>query len=55
MPKYKINWSRSDYGYITIEAPTEDEARELFESGEYNEQDFIIKNGQLDIDSIEQE
>lgn len=52
MNKYKINWSRSDYGYITIEAETEDEARELFESGEYPEQDFIVKNGQIDIDTI---
>ena len=52
MKKYLINWNRNDYGYITIEAENEAEAREKFESGEWEEKDLFIKNGGMDIDSI---
>ena len=54
MKKYCINWNRNDYGYIVIEAQTLEEARELFESGEWEEKDLFIKNGGFDVDSVQE-
>ena len=52
MNKYIILWDRNDYGKIVIEAESEDEARELFESGEWEEEDLNIKNGGMEIVAI---
>lgn len=54
MKKYCINWNRNDYGYIVIEAQTIEEARELFESGEWEEKDLFIKNGGFDVESVQE-
>lgn len=53
MKTYKINWYRNDCGKIYIKAKSEQEAREKFETGYYNESDLEIKEGSIDIYSIE--
>ena len=50
--KYIVRWNRNDYGYIVIEAKSQDDARELFLSGEFDEKDLFIKNGGFDVDSV---
>lgn len=52
MNKYHIRWNREDYGHITIEAETEEKARELFETGEWEENQLVIKNGGMDIEDV---
>lgn len=51
--KYHLRWDRNDYGYIIIEANTEDEAREKFETGEYEEKDLVGKGGNVEVVDIE--
>lgn len=50
--KYIVRWNRNDYGYIVIEAKSQDDARELFLSGEFDEKDLLIKDGGFDVDSV---
>ena len=51
---YRILWDRNDYGKLVILASDEAEAREKFESGDYNEDELEIKNGGIDLVSIEE-
>lgn len=51
--RYTIHFNREEYGYINIEAETEEEATEMFEEGNYDGKDENIKNGQTEIDRIE--
>lgn len=53
MNTYKILWDRNDYGTLLIKADTEDEAREAFETGEWDEEDLNIKNGGMEVVKIE--
>lgn len=52
MNKYKILWSRSDYGSIIIEAESEQEAQDMFDTGEFNEADLNIKDGGMECESV---
>ncbi len=54
MNNYLIKWNRDDYGNIIIKAETEEEAKEKFEAGEYEEKDLNIKNGGMTIFEIEE-
>lgn len=54
MKTYKINWSRDDYGYILIQAETEQEAQEIFETGEFKDEDLQLKGGNMIINDIEE-
>jgi hypothetical protein len=54
MTKYIIKWNREEYGHIIIEAETEEQAKEIFETGEYEEKDLNIKNGGIYLESIEE-
>lgn len=47
MKTYKIDFSRDEYGYIIIKANSEQEARDLVDTGNYNESDLIYKDGSL--------
>lgn len=53
MNKYFIRWNRDDYGHIVIEAETEEQARELFETGDWHDKDLVIKNGGIEIEDVE--
>lgn len=53
MKTFTIIWSRQDYGRLEIEANTEEEAREKFNQGDYKDADLNIKDGSMEIDSIE--
>lgn len=53
MNKYKIYWSRNDYGEAIVEAKTEDEAIDKFYKGEYDPKDFEIKGGEIESDEVE--
>lgn len=48
-PTYSILFSREEGGRVAIHADSEEEARELFESGEYDSDEERIKNGQTEI------
>jgi len=52
--EYYIRWNRNDYGYIVIKADSEDQAREKFESGEYEDKDLVVKNGGIEIEDVEE-
>lgn len=51
MKKYKVNYSLEEYGYIIIEAESEEEAKERVYSGEYRDEDKTPKNGQITAES----
>lgn len=53
MKKYKILWNRNDYGNIIIEANSKEEAIEMFDIGDYNDQDLNIKDGGMEFAGIE--
>ena len=53
MQKYKVLWDRSDYGSIIIEAKSAEDAREMFETGEWEEKDLNIKNSDMHAVNIE--
>jgi hypothetical protein len=53
MNTYKINWSRSDYGYILMTGKNEQEALEKFRQGNYKDNDMEIKGGETVDESIE--
>lgn len=50
--KYRVNVSREDYGYILIEAASEDEARGKVDTGEWSDDMYIIKNGGVTVENI---
>lgn len=52
MNTYKVNWSRDDYGYILIKANSKEEAQELFESGEFKDDDLELKGGNMVFNDI---
>lgn len=52
MKTYRIYFIREEYGYVDIEALTKGDAAEIFENGEYDNDEEIIKNGQSEIDHI---
>lgn len=52
MNKYKVNVSREDYGYIIIEASSEEEARERIDCGDYADKDYIPKNGGIVVEEV---
>lgn len=54
MKTYKINWSRDDYGYILMQAETLEQARELFESGEFKNEDLELKGWNMIINDIKE-
>ncbi len=54
MNTYKILWSSDQYGSILISANTEEEARELFESGEFRQEDLNYKGGSMIAEKIEE-
>ena len=59
MKKFTFTWSRTDSFEHTVEAETEEEARKIFESGEYNfnfSHDFAPDNEpeECEIQSIEE-
>lgn len=53
MQKYKVNVSRDEYGYITVEANSKEEAIELVNSGEWSEDDYYVKGGGVIAESAE--
>ncbi len=54
MKKYKILWSSDQYGSIIISANTEDEARDMFDTGEFNQEDLNYKGGSMICEKIEE-
>jgi hypothetical protein len=46
---YQVKWESDEYGYINIEAKSEEEAKELFMSGEFKEEDMVYKNGSKNV------
>ena len=50
--KFKVTWTSSEYGHVIINAKNADEAREMFEMGDYEEKDVTIKNGGRDCDNV---
>lgn len=54
MKTYKVKVSREDYGYIFVHADNEDEAREKIEEGEWEDEDYIVKNGGVVVDEVEE-
>lgn len=52
MKTYKINWNSTEYGYAIIEANNKEEAKELFYSGEYKNENFTIKDGCYEVDGV---
>lgn len=54
MKTFKVNWSRDDYGYILIKAETEQEAIDLFETGEFNDNKLELKGGNMIINDIKE-
>ncbi len=54
MKYYTILWERSDYGRITLKADSEQEARDRFECGDFEERDLNIKDGQMDLVEIKE-
>jgi hypothetical protein len=54
MKKYIINWARDDYGRYLIEAESAEQARELFEDGQFHESDLNVKGGSMQIVEIEE-
>lgn len=53
MKTYTIRFNREEFGYVNLEADSEEEAIEMFEEQEYDNDLERIKNGQTDIESIE--
>ena len=51
--KFKVNVSRDDYGYIIVTAKNEDEARDIVETGDWQDDELMLKGGNTTIDSIE--
>jgi hypothetical protein len=47
MKTYQVIYERNDYGRINIKANSAEEARELFECGEWEEKDLNIKGGEM--------
>jgi hypothetical protein len=54
MKKYIINWTREDYGRITLEAESAEQARELFEDWQFHESDLNVKGGSMQVVEIEE-
>ncbi len=54
MKTYKINWSRDDYGYILIKAESEDEARDMFYIGDFEDKDLFLKEGNMTAEDIQE-
>ena len=52
MKTFIILWDRNDYGKIAIKAETEQDARDMFECGNYDEKDLDIKNGGMEVVEI---
>lgn len=52
MAKFTIYFNREEYGYVDIEAPTESDAIEIFDNGEYDNDEEIIKNGQSEVNHV---
>lgn len=53
MKTYTINWSRNDYGRLEIQAENEQEAIDKFYSGDFKDEELIIKGGNMEMESIE--
>lgn len=52
MKTFEILWQCDEYGYINIQAESEDEAREKFETGEFEDKDLMPKNGGMQVEKI---
>ena len=51
--KFIVQWNRDDYGYIEIEAKSEQDARDKFDSGQFDDADLCTKGGSIEIERIE--
>jgi len=47
---YKVPFSRQDYGYILIEAKDEQEARDIVDTGDFYDEQMIVKGGETVVD-----
>ena len=54
MKEYKITISRDDYGYIIVKANTKEEAREQIESGEWTDDMYNLKGGDITVNEVEE-
>lgn len=52
MKSYKVPAFRNDYGYITIEAESKEEALELIAQGEWNDEMYTVKGGECGADDV---
>jgi len=53
MTQYKVNISRDEYGYLLVNADSEEQARDIVESGDWSDDEYNAKGGQITVDSIE--
>lgn len=52
MNKYKVHVSREDYGYIMVDASSEEEAREKIDCGDWEDKDYTPKNGGVVVEDV---
>jgi hypothetical protein len=53
MKKYCVEFYRTQYGFIEVDANSENEARERVDTGDYDEDAENIKGGDLEIMEVE--
>lgn len=53
MKKYKVHISRDEYGYILVDAKNVEQARKIIESGEWNDDMFVLKSGSIIVDRVD--
>lgn len=53
MNTYKVLFSRDEYGYILVRAETIEQARDVIESGNFDDNDLEYKGGSMVVDDVQ--
>ena len=53
MKNYIVQWNRDDYGHIIIKADSEQEARDKFDTGDYDDSQLVTRGGSIGVERVE--